>query len=239
MGGRFDAALRALDEASWLASVVNDTELGTALDLLRLHPLIHVERYSEARAVGARLLVHFRHKNDVKGLMRTHMALADLAFRLDRPWEALRHYAQVDERRGGFLPEMRELFESFERGGTPVATLKEEFDQRTRTEWKLLGLKGPSGAMFLNKLVQHTPDSAVLTRELETAFALPKTAAKARARLVRFYHLQLIRATGSPFMDWFEKRILNYVCPKSVVVYGEKPAAARATVPASPSPSAA
>ncbi len=44
------------------------------------------------------------------------------------------------------------------------------------------------------------------------------------SRLVRFYHNQLIRATGSRFMDGFEKRVLNYICPKSVVLYAEKPA---------------
>ena len=41
--------------------------------------------------------------------------------------------------------------------------------------------------------------------------------------LVRFYHNQLIRATGSKLMDGFEKKVLNYICPKSVVLYAEKP----------------
>ena len=45
------------------------------------------------------------------------------------------------------------------------------------------------------------------------------------SRLVRFYQFQLIRATGSRFVDQFEKKILNYICPKSVVLYAEKPAA--------------
>ncbi len=45
------------------------------------------------------------------------------------------------------------------------------------------------------------------------------------SRLVRFYHLQLIRAVGSRFMDRFEKKVLNYICPKSVVLYASKPTA--------------
>jgi len=41
--------------------------------------------------------------------------------------------------------------------------------------------------------------------------------------LVRAFRLYLIRATGSWVMDWFERRILNFVCPKSLVLYAEKP----------------
>jgi SAM-dependent methyltransferase len=41
--------------------------------------------------------------------------------------------------------------------------------------------------------------------------------------LVRLYREFLIRATASPWMARLEGA-LNYVCPKSVIVYGEKPA---------------
>jgi len=44
------------------------------------------------------------------------------------------------------------------------------------------------------------------------------------SRLVRIYHTILIRATGSPLVDRFEKKVLNYICPKSVVLYASKPA---------------
>jgi hypothetical protein len=40
--------------------------------------------------------------------------------------------------------------------------------------------------------------------------------------LVRIYRDFLIRATASKWMDRLE-RLLNYVCPKSVIVYGAKP----------------
>jgi SAM-dependent methyltransferase len=42
------------------------------------------------------------------------------------------------------------------------------------------------------------------------------------SRLVRFYRHFLIRATGSQLMDRVEKRLLNYVCPKSLILYAEK-----------------
>ncbi len=45
--------------------------------------------------------------------------------------------------------------------------------------------------------------------------------------LVRSYRQFLIRATGSKLMDRVEKW-LNYVCPKSLILYAEKPVRARA-----------
>ena len=43
-----------------------------------------------------------------------------------------------------------------------------------------------------------------------------------QSSLVRAFRLYLIRATGSKAMDWLERRILNYVCPKSLILYLEK-----------------
>ena len=51
--------------------------------------------------------------------------------------------------------------------------------------------------------------------------------------LVRAYREFLIRATGSPLMAKLE-RALNFVCPKSIILYGEK----RAASAAHPSPAA-
>jgi SAM-dependent methyltransferase len=43
-----------------------------------------------------------------------------------------------------------------------------------------------------------------------------------RNPLVRACRLFLIRATASRLMDWLERRVLNYVCPKSLILYAEK-----------------
>ena len=43
-----------------------------------------------------------------------------------------------------------------------------------------------------------------------------------QSRLVRGYRHFLIRATGSRLMDWVEKKLLNYVCPKSLILYARK-----------------
>ncbi|MCP4036654.1 MAG: hypothetical protein GY733_06935, partial [bacterium] len=45
--------------------------------------------------------------------------------------------------------------------------------------------------------------------------------------LVRAYRLFLIQATGSRLMDQLEKW-LNYVCPKSLILYADKPVPPRA-----------
>ena len=47
------------------------------------------------------------------------------------------------------------------------------------------------------------------------------------SRLVRAYREFLIIATGSKWMDRLEKW-LNFVCPKSVILYAEKPETASA-----------
>ena len=46
------------------------------------------------------------------------------------------------------------------------------------------------------------------------------------SRLVRAYRLFLIRAAVSRALDRLEKRVLNWICPKSVILYAEKPASA-------------
>jgi SAM-dependent methyltransferase len=45
-----------------------------------------------------------------------------------------------------------------------------------------------------------------------------------RSRLVRAYRWFLIRATVSPWLARLEHRVLDYVCPKSLILYAEKPA---------------
>jgi CHAT domain-containing protein len=94
--GNFRFALESIAQASVLAQELDDEALRAQLDLLRLHPLISLERYTEARADGERVLAVFERRGDAGGRVLTRMALADLAFRLDRPREALRHYAEVD-----------------------------------------------------------------------------------------------------------------------------------------------
>ncbi len=43
-------------------------------------------------------------------------------------------------------------------------------------------------------------------------------------RLVRIARLMLVRAVAMPFMNALERGLLNFICPKSVIIYAEKPA---------------
>ncbi|MDH3590839.1 MAG: CHAT domain-containing protein [Planctomycetota bacterium] len=89
--GKFAAAVRALRRAESL-----EDEPDGRVAALMLHPLIHLERYDEARRVGARCLDRLASARDVNVLIMAHMALADLAFRSDAPARALRHYEMVE-----------------------------------------------------------------------------------------------------------------------------------------------
>lgn len=89
-------ALMSVDQAARHAKDLGDEALEAQLELLRLHPLIALERYSEARSGGERVLAVFERRGDDKGRLLARMALADLAYRADRPREALRHYADAE-----------------------------------------------------------------------------------------------------------------------------------------------
>jgi SAM-dependent methyltransferase len=56
---------------------------------------------------------------------------------------------------------------------------------------------------------------------LRSAVGLPTSDA---SRLVQLYRLFLIKATTSRWLDRLEKRVLNYVCPKSLVIYARRAA---------------
>jgi SAM-dependent methyltransferase len=58
------------------------------------------------------------------------------------------------------------------------------------------------------------------------------------SRLVRGYREFLIRATASKLMDRLEG-VLNFVCPKSIILYGEKPAARKGATQHVPAAAAA
>jgi SAM-dependent methyltransferase len=81
---------------------------------------------------------------------------------------------------------------------------------------KALGAAGlrTEGCSFAHGL--HTPYWA-----LRSIAGLPRAD---ESRLVRAYRLGLIRATASKFAASLERHVLNYVCPKSVILYAEKPA---------------
>jgi tetratricopeptide (TPR) repeat protein len=96
VAGDFPSALKALDRALARARLAGDGLLVADLESLRVGALVGLERFGEAREVCRRLLRFHKVIDDREGSVRVRMILADLAFRRDRPREALRHYRVVN-----------------------------------------------------------------------------------------------------------------------------------------------
>jgi hypothetical protein len=106
-----------------------------------------------------------------------------------RQWEAGRAAAQ---------PEAAALAAAFLDDRLDAAALREAFDRRTRAGWDAFGLRGPAGAMFLNRLVKRARPlaggDAALDATLRAALRVPAGADAARARLAAF--VAQLRADG-------------------------------------------
>ena len=91
-----------------------------------------------------------------------------------------------NRKRTEILPEIKQLIIDFLEGDITLSDFRATFDLKTRNEWDLFGLKGMSGAMFLNKLVKHLPDREELSSRLQQTLRLPKTDEDARQRIDDF-----------------------------------------------------
>jgi hypothetical protein len=113
--------------------------------------------------------------------------------------EALAECRTWEARRGRVRPQALELLGRFLDGAVDVEELRETFDHRTKTDWDAFGLKGSSGAMFLNALVKHAPDAGALAARLREALPAPSDADAAGERLREFVDfLHAIARDGSP-----------------------------------------
>ena len=82
--------------------------------------------------------------------------------------------------------EMLDLLNSFLSEVIVVETLRDAFDRNTRTKWDVFGFKGMSGAMFLNKLVKHIPDSMTLSEQLRRALRVPSNPTEGHSQMQGF-----------------------------------------------------
>ena len=97
--------------------------------------------------------------------------------------ESAADYESWETRRTRARPEIVELLRQFIEGVIGVEELRRTLDRRTRTEWDAFGLRGSSGAMFLNQLVKHTSNLDQLTGVLRRALTVPPNVASADAQL--------------------------------------------------------
>jgi CHAT domain-containing protein len=94
--GRFPFGLKGLEAAGALLREHGDHTRIQELDILRPQPRRPFGHYDELCAIAARSLALFEERGDREGAICTHLALAHLALRMDRPRDALRHYARID-----------------------------------------------------------------------------------------------------------------------------------------------
>jgi hypothetical protein len=93
---------------------------------------------------------------------------------------------QVDELRRRTQPQVVLFLKKYMAGSVTTEDFRATFDQRTRNDWLGFGLKGMSGAMFLNKLVKHVPDPTALANELKRVLPVPEDEAAGRRQMERF-----------------------------------------------------
>lgn len=120
-------------------------------------------------------------------------------------WEELAHDAWSftefrgwDDRRRRAQPEMLELLRRFTSASISVEEFRATIDARTRTDWDLFGLRGASGAMFLNKLVKYLADTDALTGQLRAALIAPQAVDDGRIVLASFISFLTSSAAHSP-----------------------------------------
>jgi hypothetical protein len=102
----------------------------------------------------------------------------------DEEWKTSR--AEVDATRTTIVPELLDLLQRFLDSSISLEQFRAEFDQRTRTDWTVFGLKGLSGAMYLNMLTKYVPDREELTRKLQAGLPAPSDEPQAHARMSEF-----------------------------------------------------
>lgn len=99
----------------------------------------------------------------------------------------LTYHQERDGRRHVAQAQMLALLQQFLSEDIDLGTFRTVFDRRTRKEWDVFGLKGMSGAMFLNTLVKHIPDQTDVAQRLRRIFPLPADVAEGRVHMQEFY----------------------------------------------------
>jgi hypothetical protein len=101
--------------------------------------------------------------------------------------EWMTDHDETSRKRGVILPQMQALLTAYLEGRIHIEELRATWDSRTRRDWDLFGLKGMSGAMFLNQIVKFAPDKEAAAEHLKRVMALPVDASAARVALQAFH----------------------------------------------------
>ena len=93
------------------------------------------------------------------------------------------NFKKLDERRTFVRQEMVDFLHKYLTGEISTKHFKETFDLKTRSQWNTFGLKGLSGGMFLNILVNHVSDEPALKDQLCLVLPVPKDTDDGRERM--------------------------------------------------------
>ncbi|SRR6266566_1048326 len=97
------------------------------------------------------------------------------------------YFKQLDDRRLVARQEMVAFLNSYLTDQINSTQFKQTFDTQTRKNWNCFGFKGMSGAMFLNKLVNHIPDSNELSEQLRSVLRVPDTVHGGQKKMRAFF----------------------------------------------------
>lgn len=102
----------------------------------------------------------------------------------------------LTQKRLNLCVELKGFLESYLSGEITTQEFQSTFDQKSRKDWDGFGMKGASGAMFLNMLVKHQPDTAALEQNLKQAMVLPESPQEAE-KLIREFNQFLEQSIAS------------------------------------------
>lgn len=110
----------------------------------------------------------------------------------DKTFVRQRH--QRESERHDAVKEMNETLQAYLSGNLDNNAFRDIFQKKTTTDWDSFGLKGFSGAMFLNMLVNNVPDQDEVERQLKRTLPAPNDPNEAYQRMADFMNfLQNLR----------------------------------------------
>jgi hypothetical protein len=103
------------------------------------------------------------------------------------------------------------LLDQYLTGQIDTEEFRSTFDKKTRSEWDRFGLKGISGAMFLNMLVKYIPDEEALATHLKSALRLPIGVGEAQKQMKAFLQfLEGLISAGQVTAKQIQVRSLSF-----------------------------
>jgi MoxR-like ATPase len=104
-------------------------------------------------------------------------------------------YRRRNQAREKIIPDIQQLLENFLHSEIDLTRFREDFHLKTlaKGDWDLFGLKGHSGAQFLNMLVKYLPNQAETAGVLRKALTLPDDLDDAKQKIENFKNFLELR----------------------------------------------